>query len=234
MWDVFLSYAKQDGPFAHELSVALKERGLEVWFDQSSLVPGAAVQESIEQAMSESSAIVAILSPAALDSPWTSFELRRLLERERTGDKLIIPVWHQISARRASRAFGALAELEGVSTEPGIPAVADAIVRAIRPAFLTRSEPPPGEASSRGLDQLAKGAPATREQLMMLTRLLTDYFSEDELQMLCFTLSVDYDELRGGGTRAKARELCLYLDRRKRLSELVAAMTRFRPDIAPG
>ncbi len=57
-------------------------------------------------------------------------------------------------------------------------------------------------------------------------------FSLEELNTLCFDLQVPYDDLPGTGQEAKARELILYLQRRDRLSDLVAAVIQRRPHLA--
>lgn len=62
-------------------------------------------------------------------------------------------------------------------------------------------------------------------------RILCERFDEGELRTLCFYLQIDYDNLPGVGKENKARELVVYLDRRERLSELVEAGQKQRPDI---
>ena len=64
-----------------------------------------------------------------------------------------------------------------------------------------------------------------------LLRLLTDYFSDEELQTLCFRLSVDYDILEGKGKEGKARGLIIYLKHRERLVELVEQIRHLRPNL---
>lgn len=57
----------------------------------------------------------------------------------------------------------------------------------------------------------------------------------EELRTLCFDLQVDFDDLRGEGKTARARELIAYMDRHKRIKELVAEIVTQRPDVAcPG
>lgn len=64
-----------------------------------------------------------------------------------------------------------------------------------------------------------------------LHQLLVERFSEGELQTLCLHLQVDYESLPGAGKADKARELVVYLDRRRALLELVTAGKQLRPDI---
>lgn len=60
---------------------------------------------------------------------------------------------------------------------------------------------------------------------------LVEYFSKEELRTFCVDLQVDYEELPGEGTQAKARELIAYFDRRERIPELIGECTKLRPHI---
>lgn len=62
-----------------------------------------------------------------------------------------------------------------------------------------------------------------------LLTLLNKHFDLEEFRMLCFTLGVDFDNLRGEGKSAKARELVVYMERRGQLDKLVAEIRRHRP-----
>ncbi|MBL7062642.1 MAG: hypothetical protein ISS49_00355 [Anaerolineae bacterium] len=65
-----------------------------------------------------------------------------------------------------------------------------------------------------------------------LHRLLVEHFDLEELRTLAFDLGVDFDDLRGEGKAAKARELIAYLERRNRWANLVTAIKTSRSDIA--
>jgi len=56
-----------------------------------------------------------------------------------------------------------------------------------------------------------------------LHQALIDRYDLEELRTLCARLGVPFDDLRGEGRSAKARELILWLQRRSRLDELIAA-----------
>lgn len=64
-----------------------------------------------------------------------------------------------------------------------------------------------------------------------LHRLLTNRFSDDELQTLCFDLGIDYDSLPGTQKVGKARELIRHCERRNSLHELIEQGKQLRPDI---
>jgi hypothetical protein len=79
----------------------------------------------------------------------------------------------------------------------------------------------------------ATAAASTTPQidLRRLYQSMMDAFTKDELVTLAFELSVDYESLPEGRD-AFGRELIVYLQRRKRLHELVEACRRARPDTA--
>ena len=59
---VFLSYASQDADAARRICDALREAGLEVWFDQSELRGGDAWDASIRNQIKECALFVPIIS----------------------------------------------------------------------------------------------------------------------------------------------------------------------------
>ena len=67
-----------------------------------------------------------------------------------------------------------------------------------------------------------------------LRQILATRFDAVELRTLCFELDVEYDNLPGRSKAEKEIELINYLERRTRLSDLVKAGKRLRPDISWG
>jgi hypothetical protein len=66
-----------------------------------------------------------------------------------------------------------------------------------------------------------------------LLKLLTGYFSLDELRTLCFNIGVDFDDLGSGGKESIARELILLMGRRpERLATLINEIRAQRPSIS--
>ena len=62
-----------------------------------------------------------------------------------------------------------------------------------------------------------------------LLAFIKETYDRDELETLCFQLSVQYDDLEGESREAKARELIEYMGRNGRLPELRAELARERP-----
>jgi len=67
--------------------------------------------------------------------------------------------------------------------------------------------------------------------LNKLQELLDTHFDLEDLKTLCFSLGVDFNNLRGEGKSSKARELVLLLKRDDRLFELDKKISTLRPHI---
>ncbi len=79
---VFLSHAAADKPEAMRLAVALKARGVEVWFDEWELIPGQSFVHEIARALEHASAMVVLLTPASIDSEFVRSEINFALTHE--------------------------------------------------------------------------------------------------------------------------------------------------------
>ncbi len=83
-----MSYAQGDEAFAAHLADDLSRSGAKVWLDIRNAKPGRHWTRSIEQALSESSMMIVILSRRALESQHVSVEWQAYLEAYRP----VIPV----------------------------------------------------------------------------------------------------------------------------------------------
>ena len=74
-YDVFISYRSADRPWVKDILLKrLEAAGLKVCIDYRNFVPGMPIIRNIRQAMLTSRKTLLILTPAYLDSQWTSFE----------------------------------------------------------------------------------------------------------------------------------------------------------------
>jgi formylglycine-generating enzyme required for sulfatase activity len=89
---VFISYATKDAEFAHRLADDLKRLGVPVWIAPESIRPGESWVSAIERGLEESSHVVVVLTPAALESPWVKKETDIAIDRERKGRIQVIPL----------------------------------------------------------------------------------------------------------------------------------------------
>lgn len=78
----FISYNSQDRQFAELLALKLVQDGHNVWIDKWELSVGDSLIDRIQQAISEASAVVAILSRTSVQSDWCKKEINSALIRE--------------------------------------------------------------------------------------------------------------------------------------------------------
>jgi hypothetical protein len=140
-WDVFLSHAGEDKEaVARPLRELLERQGLRVWLDEVNLKLGDSLFTEIQNALSRSRFGVVIVSPASIRKQWPQRELAALFEREIQGAKVILPVWHQLSAADVTRAAPLIADKLAARTDQGLPEVVRQIIDALHQA--PRTSPP--------------------------------------------------------------------------------------------
>jgi len=89
---VFLSYSRTDSEVAEATKSTLEKHGARVWIDTASMLAGSRIQESIENAINSSDALVLVVTKNALSSFWVPFEFGYAL-----GTKTpVFPVVHGI------------------------------------------------------------------------------------------------------------------------------------------
>jgi DNA-binding NtrC family response regulator len=76
---------------------------------------------------------------------------------------------------------------------------------------------------------VAKAALKSTVAPAVLRRILDERFDLEEVKDLCFDLEIEFDDLRGGGK--KAREVVAYCQRHDRLAELATRITTLRPGL---
>jgi len=139
-WDVFISHASEDkDAIANPLAEALEKHGLNVWYDDFTLTLGDSLRRSIDRGIAESRHGIVILSPHFFAKEWTQRELDALAAIEVDGDKLILPIWHNVSRQDVARFSPTLADRVSVSTSKGINAVVYEILRIAKPELTLRA-----------------------------------------------------------------------------------------------
>jgi len=86
---VFLSYAHSDQQCARKLSEYLDAAGFQVFDPADELLPGDNWSLEIGRALDTSEAMVVLISPAGVLSPWVQREIQYALGSERFQDRLI-------------------------------------------------------------------------------------------------------------------------------------------------
>jgi hypothetical protein len=89
---IFISYSRQDSPFVDKLVISLIKRKHIVWLDKWEINVGDSLLDKIQGALTDSSAILVILSKRSIQSEWCKRELKGALTRELEEKKtLVIP-----------------------------------------------------------------------------------------------------------------------------------------------
>lgn len=99
-YDVFISHASEDKEdIVRELAKALKNEGLQVWYDEFELKIGDSLRRKIDRGLARSRVGLVILSPSFIRKGWTNYELDGIITRTVTGEQILLPIWHKISKR---------------------------------------------------------------------------------------------------------------------------------------
>lgn len=98
-WDVFISHAGEDkAELVRPLARALDVLKIKVWYDEFEMSIGDSLNESIDRGIANSAFGVVILSPSFLGrKPWTSYELRGLVQGWVFKRQVILPIWHKVT-----------------------------------------------------------------------------------------------------------------------------------------
>jgi TIR domain len=92
-WDVFISYSSKDINIVSKIVDDLQRSGFNIWQDQSELLPGMRLRETIYEGIQNSACILILLSNNSLLSKWVINELDAAMIREiREGKSLGIPI----------------------------------------------------------------------------------------------------------------------------------------------
>jgi hypothetical protein len=120
--DVFISHASEDKPgLVQDLAHTLRELGAEVWFDEFTLQWGDSLLEKVDEGLKDCRYGIIVLSPAFFRKPWPRRELNALATRELvTGEKVMLPIWHEVGAREVFEHSPALADRVALDSSIGV------------------------------------------------------------------------------------------------------------------
>jgi hypothetical protein len=97
-YDVFISHASEDKEnFADELNKVLESYSFKVWYDTQTISWGDSLRAKIDQGLRKSRYGIVIISKHYIQKGWTQYELDGLFQKEMTGGKTILPIWHDIT-----------------------------------------------------------------------------------------------------------------------------------------
>jgi hypothetical protein len=131
-WDAFVCHASEDKEeFACPLARALRDSGLRVWFDESTLRIGDSLRAAIDGGLARSRFGIVVLSNNFFAKRWPQQELDGLVAKQVAGVKVILPVWHNISVDDVRRNSPMLAGRLAAKSSDGI----EVVVRQLREAM---------------------------------------------------------------------------------------------------
>lgn len=97
-YDVFISHASEDkDAVVRPLAVALRNKGLSVWYDEFELKIGDSLRRKIDQGLSKSRFGIVVLSRSFIKKGWTNYELDGLMTKSISGQQVLLPIWHDIT-----------------------------------------------------------------------------------------------------------------------------------------
>jgi hypothetical protein len=224
---VFLSHNSKDKPSIRELKTVLTGAGLTCWLDEDQLIPGENWQPLLEAGIDHSQAAAVCFGPAGI-GPWQDEEMQALLIKAVKSKMRVIPVL-----------------LPGAPAQPELPLfLIDRTWVDLRQGYseasikrliwgITGSKPeesgivpvPQGPVPSRSLASAGHFSGKTR--LAFCDRLGSDW---QRLAVLLGISPADQARFERGD---EARSIWVWLDNRKRLGELIAALDDIgRSDLA--
>ncbi len=131
-WDVFICHASEDKEeFVHPLALQIQENGLDVWYDDFELTVGDSLRRSIDRGLAHSQYGIVVISPFFLQKDWPQRELDGLVAREVNGQKVILPVWHNVDKRTVSQYSPTLADRVATLTSRGMRQVVTDLLKAM-------------------------------------------------------------------------------------------------------
>lgn len=116
-YDVFVSHASEDKEeFVRPFVTFLKEKGVEVWYDEFELRIGDRLRRSIDNGLKKSRFGIVVLSESFFNKEWPQVELDGLFAREIEGEKVILPIWHNISKDKVRNYSPTISDILAINT----------------------------------------------------------------------------------------------------------------------
>jgi TIR domain len=133
-YDVFISHASEDkAEIAEPLYRGLVAAGVRVWFDKTEIKLGDRLRRKIDDGLARCRFGVVIVSPNFLAKQWPQNELDGLMARETaSGEKAILPVWHNLGAAELVKAAPVLADRVACRSSEGIDSIVKKILEALK------------------------------------------------------------------------------------------------------
>ena len=115
-YDVFISHASKDKEdLVEELYQSLRTLGIDIFYDKESLEWGDKWKDKIIDVTQKAEFAIIVISENFFDREWTEKELNEFLNRQnRNGQKLILPILHNITAEQLKEKYPSVADIQGI------------------------------------------------------------------------------------------------------------------------
>ena len=131
-YDTFICHASENKElFVRPLADSLVEAGLRVWYDEFSLKVGDSLHQAIDRGLRESRFGIVVLSEAFFAKKWPQAELDGLFAKETPDQKVILPVWHNITYEHVLAISPILAGRHAALSIAGLDNVVEKLLNAI-------------------------------------------------------------------------------------------------------
>jgi hypothetical protein len=229
-YDVFISYSHRDKTWVRgELLPRLDSAGLKVCVDYRDFRVGAPIVREMERAVLTSRHMIAVLTPAYLDSVWTDFEALMITTLDPGSRKvrllplLLEPCELPIHFNYLIYADFAAPDDRALSWQRLLDALAAPADPGGQPAAARPTQNSSTPVSRLTLHALGQPAPASEFNTAVVRELLLATFSDEELTTFCF----DYYQLvhegfsSGMSRTKKVQELVEHCARRGQMEPLL-------------
>lgn len=118
-YDVFISHANKDkSDYVDSLYMAIRKLGVSIFYDSEVLSWGDNWKNVILEGTEKSEFAIIVISENFFDREWTERELTEFLKRQNTsGQKIVLPLLHNISLDMLKEKYPALGDIQVISTE---------------------------------------------------------------------------------------------------------------------
>lgn len=129
----FISHVFEDKKeIADPLNQALRAAGFKVWYSGSDLRTGDDLNQTILGIIPTCKYAIVIISPDYLKSEWANKELNAIEALEASGQKIILPVWHNLSQKEIKTAFPFLADRFAVFSSQGMQTIIPKLISVLK------------------------------------------------------------------------------------------------------
>lgn len=159
-YDLFISHASEDKDvIVRPLATILERLSVRVWYDEFSLQLGDSLTASIDKGLQESRYGLVVLSKAFLSKKWPEYEYRSLMTREIDGERVILPLWYDVTQDDIKNFSLYLADIKALPiSRANFGKIVPAILKVVRPDIYQerRMQGVLRKAVAEGTHQMAK------------------------------------------------------------------------------